>query len=72
MFSINQNVWVTRRESPAEGRDRAHRIAIHEARLATDDGDTGAAIARRRAPSRGIALVPAASSGGVDLTARCA
>lgn len=63
MFSMNQNAWVTRRESPAEERDRAHRIAIHEAWLAT---------ARERVASRRIALVPAASSGRVDLTACCA
>ena len=70
MFSLNQNSWVTRRESSADERDRMHRIAIREARLATDDRVSVAETARERFASRRIAPAPAAT-GCNELSACC-
>jgi hypothetical protein len=36
MFALNTGVWPVNREDPAEIRDRYHRVALHEARIAAD------------------------------------
>ena len=41
MFALNAGVWPVDREDPAEVRDRDHRIALHEARIASEGRDEG-------------------------------
>lgn len=35
MFGLNAGVWPVNREDPGEARDRYHRIALHEAQVAS-------------------------------------
>ena len=41
MFALNAGVWPVNREDPAEVRDRDHRIALNEARIASEGRDDG-------------------------------
>jgi hypothetical protein len=73
MFHLHPGAWLIGREDPEEGRNRMHRIAIHEARIATEYREATAEEALM-SPARSFAGLRLASSSGPsgDLAACCA
>ncbi len=72
MFYANPtSPWILGREDPAQERDRVHRIALHEARIATDDRRGGAAASRPAAPG-GAGPAPANGGWEANVAASCA
>ena len=63
MFALNAGVWPVDREDPSESRDRYHRVALHEAQIASEaSGDETAPGAHRNLMDRvrlAIGLTPA-------------
>lgn len=77
MFHLHPGSFGIGFEDPAEGRDRMHRIALHEARIANDhhagvDGDIALARELQAARLRLATTSGAPSNGVVDLVACCA
>lgn len=70
MIHMHPGTWLTSREDPGADRDRAHRVALFEAKFATDYHASTVAITRTPAPVRRMALVSTGSS--ADLVACCA
>jgi hypothetical protein len=48
MFALNAGSWPVDRESPAEARDRYHRVALHEAQIASEASEHRSAPAAHR------------------------
>jgi hypothetical protein len=72
MFYANPTTpWILGREDPAEERDRVHRIALHEARIATAYRQAVAAT-RRPAATGGAGPAPANRSWEANVAACCA
>ena len=78
MFHFHPHEWGIGREDPGEDRERMHRVALHEARIATDhhrgraEADTASG---RLVEVRRSGLRPATASGPVtaaNLAACCA
>jgi hypothetical protein len=67
MFPLHTISWTLGREDPGEARDRAHRIALHEARIATDVRPSVASFTREAAPVR--RAVPAGAGSTLDASA---
>ncbi|HET9435709.1 MAG TPA: hypothetical protein VFO50_02540 [Candidatus Limnocylindrales bacterium] len=62
--------WFTGREDPRADRDRAHRVALQEARFATDYRAGASEVVRTASPVRRLSLASAGSN--ADLAACCA
>jgi hypothetical protein len=75
MFHLNPGAWLIGREDPDEDRNRMHRIALHEARIATDYHQSRTADIALAESHKRARLRPAASSRSgtnLDLAACCA
>jgi hypothetical protein len=64
--------WLLDREDPQDARDRMHRIALREARIATERRTTVAGTTRPVAVVRRAALAPAGTRSDADVAACCA
>lgn len=73
MFHLHPGSFGIGSEDPSERRDRIHRIALHEARIATDHRDAGhddLALANGLRAARLRLATP--RGGSTDLAACCA
>ena len=79
MFRLYASSWLVDRTDPNEDRDRMHRIALHEARIATDArasraDDVARAASQRTARLARLRMAMLAISPGTsrDIAACCA
>jgi hypothetical protein len=72
MFHRHDNDWLVGREDPGADRNRAHLVALREARTATEYRAAMREGAATAAPVRRFALGTAGTSSNVDLAACCA
>ena len=69
MINMNPGAWLVEREDPEEARNRMHRVALFEARIATEYHESVAETAGSAAPIRRIAMALTGRGSGVDLSA---
>jgi hypothetical protein len=69
---LHDVAWMIGREDPGADRNRAHRVALREAQVATDFRSTTVATARSASPVRRLTLATPGTGSSVDLAACCA